>query len=132
MILISIAFRAYHDHSSSHSTSHRDCTAFRNAVPARQRSAFVGKLLDQNLPNADEHMYELALKARKTVVIVPLSTSAPAIEFLNVALKGGSVARCEHIRSIDKTRLAEKIGSISNADLDKIEAGLSRVLGMNR
>ena len=36
---------------------------FRNAVPARQRSAFVGKLLDQNLPNADEHMYELALKA---------------------------------------------------------------------
>lgn len=71
-------------------------------------------------------------KARKTVVIVPLSTSAPAIEFLNVALKGGSVARCEHIRSIDKTRLAEKIGSISNADLDKIEAGLSRVLGMNR
>jgi len=36
---------------------------FRNAVPARQRSAFVGKLLDQNLPNADEQMYELALKA---------------------------------------------------------------------
>ena len=36
---------------------------FRNAVPARQRSAFVGKLLDQNLPNVDEHMYELALKA---------------------------------------------------------------------
>ena len=71
-------------------------------------------------------------KARKTVVIVPLSTSAPAIEFLNVALKGGSVARCEHIRSIDKTRLAEKIGSMSNADLDKIEAGLSRILGMNR
>jgi hypothetical protein len=36
---------------------------FRDAVPARERSAFVGKLLDQNLPNADEHMYELALKA---------------------------------------------------------------------
>jgi len=71
-------------------------------------------------------------KARKTVVIVPVSTSAPAIEFLNVALKGGSVARCEHIRSIDKTRLTEKIGTISNADLDKIEAGLSRILGMNR
>ena len=27
-------------------------------------------------------------KARKTVVVVPLSTSAPAIMFLNVALKG--------------------------------------------
>jgi DNA-directed RNA polymerase beta' subunit len=36
---------------------------FRNAVPARQRSAFVFNLLEQNLPNADEYMYELALKA---------------------------------------------------------------------
>ena len=36
---------------------------FRNAIPARQRSAFVSKLLEQNLPNADEHMYELALQA---------------------------------------------------------------------
>lgn len=71
-------------------------------------------------------------KARKTVVIVPLSTSAPAIEFLNVALKGGAVARCEHIRSIDKTRLADKIGSISNADMEKIEEGISRIIGINR
>ena len=36
---------------------------FRNAIPARQRSAFIRKLLEQNLPNVDEHMYELALKA---------------------------------------------------------------------
>jgi hypothetical protein len=36
---------------------------FRDAVPARQRSSFICKLLDQNLPNLDEHMYELALKA---------------------------------------------------------------------
>jgi mRNA interferase MazF len=71
-------------------------------------------------------------KARKTVIAVPLSTSAPAIEFLNVALKGGSVARCEHIRSIDKSRLADRIGSISDTDMEKIEAGVSRILGMNR
>jgi mRNA interferase MazF len=70
-------------------------------------------------------------KARKTAIIVPLSTSAPAIEFLNVALKGGSVARCEHIRSIDKTRLSDKIGSVSETDMKKIEEGLSRILGMN-
>jgi mRNA interferase MazF len=70
-------------------------------------------------------------KARKTVVVVPLSTSAPAIEFLNVAMKGGSVARCEHIRAIDKARLADKIGSISDADMEKIEEGISRILGMN-
>jgi hypothetical protein len=36
---------------------------FRNAIPARQRSGFVCKLLEQNLPNVDGHMYELALKA---------------------------------------------------------------------
>ena len=36
---------------------------FRNAIPARQRSEFVRKLLEQNLPNVDEHMYELALQA---------------------------------------------------------------------
>ncbi len=70
-------------------------------------------------------------KARKTVIAVPLSTSAPAIEFLNVALKGGTVARCEHIRSIDKTRLIDKIGTISDADIVKIEEGISRILGMN-
>ena len=70
-------------------------------------------------------------KARKTVVVIPLSTSAPAIEFLNVALKGGSVARCEHIRSIDKARIADKIGSISDTDMEKIEEGISRILGMN-
>lgn len=36
---------------------------FRDAVPARQRSGFVRKLLEQNLPNVDEHMYKLAMKA---------------------------------------------------------------------
>ena len=71
-------------------------------------------------------------QVRKTVVVVPLSTSAPAIEFLNVALKGGSVARCEHICAIDKTRLTDKIGSISVADIEKIEEGVKRILGMNR
>ena len=36
---------------------------FRNAIPARQRSEFVRKLLEENLPNVNEHMYELALQA---------------------------------------------------------------------
>ena len=71
-------------------------------------------------------------KVRKTVVVVPLSTSAPDIEFLNVGLKGGSVARCEHIRAIDKSRLTDKIGSISVADLEKIEEGITRILGISR
>ena len=71
-------------------------------------------------------------KARRTIVVVPLSTSAPVIEYLNVELTGGSVARCEHIRSIDKARLADKIGSISERDMTKIEDGISRIIGISR
>ena len=51
---------------------------------------------------------------------------------LNVGLKGGSVARCEHIRAIDKSRLTDKIGAISVADLEKIEEGITRILGIRR
>ena len=72
------------------------------------------------------------IQKTRPVVVVPLSTSAPAIEFLNVGLKGGSVARCEHVRSIDKSRLAEKIGSMSETDMGKIEEGISRIIGLNR
>jgi hypothetical protein len=36
---------------------------FRSAIPARQRSEYVRQLLEQNLPNVDEHMYALGLKA---------------------------------------------------------------------
>lgn len=36
---------------------------FRNAIPASQQSEFVRKLLEENLPNVDEHMHELAVTA---------------------------------------------------------------------
>lgn len=36
---------------------------FRSAIPARQRSEFVRKLLEANLPHVDEQTYELAVKA---------------------------------------------------------------------
>lgn len=36
---------------------------FRDAIPARQRSDYVCKLLEENLPNVDEQMYERAVKA---------------------------------------------------------------------
>lgn len=71
-------------------------------------------------------------RARSTVVVVPLSTSAPPIEHLNVPLKGGSTARCEHIRSIDKSRLRARLGQISATDMQAIEKGVSRILGLNR
>ena len=38
---------------------------FREAIPARQRSMFVSQLLEKNLPDLDEHMYQLGLKAEQ-------------------------------------------------------------------
>ncbi len=67
-------------------------------------------------------------KARRTVVIVPLSTSAPVIPYLNVGLTGGNTARCDHIRAIDKSRLGKKIGTLSTKDIDAIFVGLKRIL----
>ena len=69
-------------------------------------------------------------RARNTVVVVPLSTSAPAIEHLSVPLTGGSTARCEHVRSIDKSRLRQKLGSLALADMQAIEKGLSRIMAL--
>jgi mRNA interferase MazF len=68
-------------------------------------------------------------RVRRTVVVVPLSTSAPAVEPINIALKGGSVARCDQIRTLDKSRLTQKIGTISLQDLTAIENGIKQVLG---
>ncbi|MCP5174833.1 MAG: type II toxin-antitoxin system PemK/MazF family toxin [Moraxellaceae bacterium] len=67
-------------------------------------------------------------KARRTIVVVPLSTSAPVIPYLNVGLTGGSTARCDHIRAIDKSRLGKKVGTLSSKDIDAIFDGLKRIL----
>ncbi|HRH91887.1 MAG TPA: type II toxin-antitoxin system PemK/MazF family toxin, partial [Agitococcus sp.] len=67
-------------------------------------------------------------KARRTVVVVPLSTSAPVIQYINVGLTGGSTARCDHIRAIDKSRLGKKIGVLSSKDLDAILDALKKIL----
>jgi mRNA interferase MazF len=70
-------------------------------------------------------------RARKTFIGVPLSTSAPAIEHVNIALTGGSVARCDQVRTLDKTRLRHKIGKINAADMRLLSLGLKRIMGLD-
>ena len=48
---------------------------FRSVIPARQRSEFVRKLLEENLPNVDEQMYELAVKAETFARVNPEEVS---------------------------------------------------------
>jgi mRNA interferase MazF len=70
-------------------------------------------------------------RARKTFIGVPLSTSAPAIEHVNILLRGGSVARCDQVRTLDKSRLKNKIGKINDTDMRTLSAGLTRIMGLD-
>lgn len=70
-------------------------------------------------------------RARHTVVVVPLSTSAKPRPPLNVSVKcldKEVVAICDQIRTVDKTRLKKSAGSLSEYDIVKIDNGLKLVL----
>lgn len=72
-------------------------------------------------------------QARRTVVVIPLSTSAKAHPPLTIPIKAlnkTSVVVCDQIRAIDKSRLIDCVGSLSNNDLIKVEDGLKQVLGL--
>jgi mRNA interferase MazF len=70
-------------------------------------------------------------RARKTFIGVPLSTSATPAPPVNIALTGGSVARCDQVRTLDKSRLQRKIGKLSGADMRSLSAGLKQVMGLD-
>ena len=75
-------------------------------------------------------------RRRNTVVIVPLTSTPEPVHFplvIGVPSAGiNSKARSEHIRSVDKSRLAQLIGEISEADLNAISHGIAKVLGIAR
>lgn len=68
---------------------------------------------------------------RKTVVVVPLSSSANAIPPLTVAIsscKIPSVAMIDQIRAIAKHRLKSKIGAISDEEMKAVANALMEIL----
>ena len=75
-------------------------------------------------------------RRRNTVVIVPLTSTPEPVHFpllIGVPSAGiGSKARSEHIRSVDKNRLSQLIGYISESDLNDISHGVAKVLGIVR
>jgi len=70
--------------------------------------------------------------ARRTVVIVPLSTSTqqenPPVTVSVQCLDRQAVAVCDQIRAVDKTRLVEHIGRLQAEDMDSISAALKQIL----
>jgi mRNA interferase MazF len=70
-------------------------------------------------------------RARRTVVIVPLSTGpepCPPLVVSTPSFDRESVAICDQVRSINTTRLTHLAGTLSTADLRAIESGLRAIL----
>jgi mRNA interferase MazF len=70
-------------------------------------------------------------KARRTVIVVPLSTSAkalPPITIYVLCLGKQVTAVCDQIRTVDKSRLKNLVGVLSDKDLLTLDDSLRQVL----
>lgn len=70
-------------------------------------------------------------KARRTVIVVPLSTSAKALPPITISVLclGKQVtAVCDQIRTVDKSRLKNLVGVLSDKDLLTLDDSLRQVL----
>lgn len=70
-------------------------------------------------------------RARRTVVVVPLSTGPtprPPIVVATPSAGEGSVAVCDQVRAIDKGRLTRHGGQLTATDLHAVEDGVRGVL----
>jgi mRNA interferase MazF len=74
-------------------------------------------------------------KQFRTVGVVPLSSSArvlpPVVVAVPSAGKADSVALCYQIRTIDKSRLGQLIGTLAPSDMSAIEDGVKQVFGLS-
>jgi len=72
-------------------------------------------------------------RARKTVIVVPLSTAAktrPPI-VISVDCLGQKVsAVCDQIRTVDKSRLVQAAGNLSSDDMDILDESLRQILSL--
>ena len=72
-------------------------------------------------------------RARNTVIVIPLSTGAkprPPI-VISVECMGKQVsAVCDQIRTVDKTRLTQPIGTLFAADLETLDESLRQILAL--
>ena len=70
-------------------------------------------------------------KARHTIVVVPLSTAAKSRPPLTISvscLNKQVTAVCDQIRAIDKKRIKNQAGTLSEKDMNSLDDGLRQVL----
>lgn len=71
--------------------------------------------------------------ARNTVIVIPLSTAAKPRPPIVVAVQciGKQVsAICDQIRTVDKTRLVQQAGNLSDHDMDILDDSLRQILSL--
>ena len=78
-----------------------------------------------------------SISAWRSIVVVPLSTSTTRTGPTAIALAPGaggvakaSVALCHQVTTLDRAKLARRIGSLSPADLERLGAGLRAALDL--
>jgi mRNA interferase MazF len=72
-------------------------------------------------------------RARHTVIVIPLSTSAKANPPLVIqvnCLNKLVAAICDQIRAVDKKRLIKAAGKLSLKDLEMLEDGIKQILSL--
>ena len=72
-------------------------------------------------------------RARRTVIVVPLSTGGkprPPLAVPVRCLEKDVIAVCDQIRAIDKTRLVKEAGTLSLDDMEAVNEGLRQVLAV--
>lgn len=70
-------------------------------------------------------------RARRTIVVVPLSTGPrprPPIVVATPSAGANAVAVCDQVRAVDKRRLTRSSGRLSGSDLRDVENGLRQIL----
>ncbi len=70
-------------------------------------------------------------KARSTIVVIPLSSSpTPRLPLVIPidSMGSNSVAVCDQIRAIDKSRIKDKIGELTIQEMNLLEDSLRQVL----
>lgn len=72
-------------------------------------------------------------RARRTVMVVPLSSSPRPVEIFAVPVPSAginSVAVCDQVTTINKaTRLLKRVGTLSREDFKLVENGVKEALG---
>ncbi|MFH1156363.1 MAG: type II toxin-antitoxin system PemK/MazF family toxin [Pseudomonadota bacterium] len=72
-------------------------------------------------------------QARRTVVLVPLSTGGtprPPLAVSVTCLEKKCIAVCDQIRAVSKTRIVSNAGRLSSEDMQAIEDGLRQILSI--